>query len=161
MKTFFFDLRFLIGGWPVTRVGWQRAREAAPSQRAPEDWRTPRRWHEQLMFHCKHLISSQLGPFYAFLTPFLSHKDLISRRLQRNRRKISQQGASALPPAYTHGGQLKMQNSKLIETTIFFAFGAVTIGGRQKSDGGPSHSKTLAREAKVSRARKSRLRAVA
>jgi hypothetical protein len=106
-------------------------------QKAPSVWRLR-----------KYKISRQLGPFYAFLTPFLSHKDLISRRLQRNRRKISQQGASALPPAYTHGGQLKMQNSKLIETMIFFALGAVTIGGQQKSDGGPSHSRTLAQEAR-------------
>ena len=70
MKTFLsFDLRFLIGGWPVIRVGWQRAREAAPSQRAPEDWRTPRRWREQLMFPCKHLIFRRLGPFYGVFRP--------------------------------------------------------------------------------------------
>jgi hypothetical protein len=32
----------------------------------------------------KYLISRQLGSFFTFFTPFLSHKGLISRRLQRN-----------------------------------------------------------------------------
>ena len=36
---------------------------------------------------CKLLISRQLGPFFVFFTPFLSHKGLISRRLQEIPRK--------------------------------------------------------------------------
>jgi hypothetical protein len=36
---------------------------------------------------CKLLISRRLGPFFVFFTPFLSHKGLISRRLQEIPRK--------------------------------------------------------------------------
>jgi hypothetical protein len=36
------------------------------------------------------MIFRQLGSFFTFFTPFLSHKGLISRRLQRNAWKNSQ-----------------------------------------------------------------------
>jgi hypothetical protein len=79
MKTFLIcDLRFLIGGWPVTRIGGLFARmKRAPSQRT-SGARAP-------MFPCKHMIFRRLGPFCMFFAPFLSQKGLIFRRLQRKR----------------------------------------------------------------------------
>jgi hypothetical protein len=84
MKTFLiFDLRFLIGRCPVIRVGGNARAKRLPLEKRQRTGALQDAGASSLMCSCKYVIARRLGPFYTLLGPFLSHRELISRRLQR------------------------------------------------------------------------------